>query len=36
MFLGLPDTDPFVKDTDPGPALDLDPYIIKQKKLEKH
>jgi hypothetical protein len=27
MFLGLPDTDPFVRGTDP----DLDPSIIKQK-----
>jgi hypothetical protein len=27
MFLGLPDPDPLVRDTD----LDLDPSIIKQK-----
>jgi hypothetical protein len=27
MFLGLPDPDPLVRDTDP----DLDPSIIKQK-----
>jgi hypothetical protein len=30
MFLGLPDPNPLVRDTDP------DPSIIKQKKYEKH
>ena len=32
MFLGLPDPDPLVRDTDPAP--DPDPSIIKQNSKE--
>jgi hypothetical protein len=31
MFLGLPDPDPLVRDTDSDLAPDPDPYMIKQK-----
>jgi hypothetical protein len=31
VFFGLPDPDSLVRGMDPGPALDPDPSIIKQK-----